>query len=1166
MAKLIRICSKNTGLLCLIVATMGCAASVAQSSANRSSALYPDRISAGIDESEWVSPGGNVHPQARPAFDRCVVAPGTRLEKLVLVLSPSGRQQGDLDRLTQQQQTPGSPQYHHWLTPEEYGIRFGVSHSDLEQITAWLERKGFTVDEVPASQRLIVFSGTAGQVANAFHTELHRYAVATGAGGTELHTGMHMANASNLQIPAALAGVVHGILSLHDFRRSSAISSRRPVDRAGAGAEYTSGSGISYLAPADFATIYDVNPLYAAGTTGTGATIAIVSRSNISLADVASFRSFAQLPVKAPTVTLVGANPGLVPGDEDEAILDVEWSGAVGQGATVNMVVAASTATTDGVDLSAQYIVNHASGQVMSISFGSCELYMGSSEMAFYNSLWQQAASEGISVFVSSGDSGAAGCEGGNATTGSMRAVNGLCSSPYSTCVGGTEFNEGSNLGQYWSSTNKANGGTALSYIPERVWNDSALNAGSGLWSSGGGASITYVQPSWQQGVSGTSATGGMRGVPDVSLAASGAHDGYLMEENGSLYVIGGTSASSPSFAGLMSLVVQAEGGTGQGNANPTLYGLVNASTNPFHATPTGNNSVPGVAGFVSLGAAYNLATGLGSVDAFVLANEWSHGPVSGGGAATADFTLSLSATSGSLLVGKSARFTISAVAVGKAQPKVSLSVSAPSGIGVVLKPFVLTAGTSSTGTITVGTGAMSGPQTVVITGTDASGSVTASYSLVVIPLPTLTLTTSLPTTSIVRGKSVTVGVNVIGGGSFTGTVNLAVAGLPTGVTALWGLNGIVVPSGASTINVPLTLTATTAARVTSSAILLTATGDGLSAVAHLSVQVLQAPGILVSVPSALTLQSMGSASLTVTATPLGTATIPVSGAGASVLLTSFLPSGISSSWSGPTFSSSRAVSWTLTLTGGVNAVASTPTLQFAIQVQDQTTAAIYNGTASSKLIVQLTRPTLTMTAVASSVSVVQGASTTSTFTLTGGGSFHGAINLSVAGLPAGASAIWATNPLTLNSNSATATLTIQASSIAKVSSSVATVTATGDGLSVGIRLPVQITYAPAVQISLTPSALTMSHAATASGTVIVTPVGGLSAAATLSLGSLPKGITATLGTGNLLSPGNGSTTLIFHGSSSAIPGTYNIQVMANLSGNGTTYTATTTMKLNVTK
>jgi subtilase family serine protease len=629
-----------------------------------------NRVVGPIDEAQVVTLMGNVHPLARGEFDEGPANPETQLDWLVLELEPSAEQQKALDALVEAQQDAESALFHRWLTPAEYGARFGASGQDVARIAGWLVGHGFQVEEIAASNRLIVFSGTGRQVADTFHTEIHRYRV----DGVE-----HIANAEDPQIPAALAGVVGGVVSLHDFRRTSEIRARtafHPTDKdlslhpskqrslagdpesavapVGARPEYSSGS-THYLFPADWATIYDLNPLYSAGTTGVGTSIAIVGRSNINLSDVAAFRTASGLPANNPTVILAGANPGLVAGDQDESTLDVEWSGAVAPAATVKFVAGDSTATTDGVDLSAQYIVNHVAAPVVSTSYGSCEQEMGTAELAFYNSLWEQAASQGISAFVAAGDAGAAGCSTGSDTSGSGTAVNGLCSSPYSTCVGGTEFNEGSNDAKYWATTNSAVEGSALSYIPEEVWNESGLDGGSGLWASGGGASIVYPEPAWQKGVSGTS--GGMRAVPDVAMSAAG-HDGYVIYENGSYWIISGTSAASPSFAGVMALVVESKGGTGQGNANAGLYPLLNATHNPFHATPSGNNSVPGVTGFTASGGEYNLATGLGSVDGAVLVSNWGAG--AGGVTGMQPPTLTLTAASSSIVVAQGASGTVS--------------------------------------------------------------------------------------------------------------------------------------------------------------------------------------------------------------------------------------------------------------------------------------------------------------------------------------------------------------------------------------------------------------------------------------------------------------------------------------------------------------------------
>jgi subtilase family serine protease len=703
----------------LLILAAGCAIGMGQRPVNR--ILEP------VNEAQVVTLEGNVHPLAREEFDRGLVSAETELGRMVLVLEPSIAQQAELDALVAAQHDPHSPLYHQWLTPVEYGARFGASAEDVSRTAAWLNGHGFAVEEIPASNRLIIFSGTAGQVAETFHTEIHHYLV----DGVE-----HVANAQNPQIPAALRGMVGGVISLHDFRRRSEIETRTVL---GAQPLYTSGS-THYLFPADWATIYNLNPLYAAGTMGTGSSIAIAGRSNINLSDVMAFRATGGLVANNPAVLLSGADPGLVTGDQDEATLDVEWSGAVAPAAAVMLVVGASTETTDGVDMSAQYIVNHALATEVSTSYGSCEQEMGTAELAFYSNLWEQAASQGISALVASGDAGAAGCYEGSSVVGSGTAVNGLCSSPYATCVGGTEFNERSNPAQYWAATNSANYATALSYIPEEVWNESGLNGGSGLWASGGGASVIYAQPAWQKGVSATS--GGMRTVPDVAVTAA-EHDGYVIYENGSYYVVSGTSASSPSFAGVMALVVQKQGGTGVGNANPGLYSLSNVARNPFHATPSGNNSVPGVTGFTASGAEYNLATGLGSVDGALLVGNWSAGNTTG-----MDFALTASATGGTVVVGKTTTFTVTVTESGAAQNAVTLTAAGPNGVTVAVQPGSIVPGTTPpAATITIAVSAMtaSGTQNITLTGSDASGTQTLTYALTVQPAPVITLAV-LPT------------------------------------------------------------------------------------------------------------------------------------------------------------------------------------------------------------------------------------------------------------------------------------------------------------------------------------------------------------------------------------------------------------------------------------
>jgi subtilase family serine protease len=566
-----------------------------------------DRISRSVDDEQTLTLRGNRHPLALAQYDKGAVALEFRMDHMLLTLTPDAAQQDALNRLLDAQHNPQSSYYHQWLTPEQYGERFGASESDVAKISAWLQMHGMEVEEVTAGRRAIVFSGTAAQVESAFHTQIHTYKI-----GGELHH----ANATDPKIPAALAEVVGGVVSLHDFRSQSTHGTTRK-----AAPELTSGSA-HYLAPADFALIYDLAPLYLASITGSGESVAIVARSNIHLSDVRQFRSYFGLPANDPQIIINGADPGIwSSGEETEADLDIEWSGAVAKSATIQFVVSKSTNSSDGVDLSAQYIVNHNLAPVMSTSFGLCEAALGSSGNGFLNSLWQQAASQGITVLVSSGDNGAAGCDSASATKATHGlGVNGLCSTPYSVCVGGTEFNDTSNASLYWSSSNASSTqASAFGYIPEVVWNES----GSALWAGGGGASATYAKPAWQTGT-GVPADG-KRDVPDVALTAAG-HDGYLIYQDGGFYVVGGTSAASPSFAGIMALAVQRTAAR-QGNANTVFYALASkqraGGAPAFHDVTTGNNSVPGLTGFNAT-VGYDQTTGLGSVDASVLVNHWA--------------------------------------------------------------------------------------------------------------------------------------------------------------------------------------------------------------------------------------------------------------------------------------------------------------------------------------------------------------------------------------------------------------------------------------------------------------------------------------------------------------------------------------------------------------
>jgi len=402
------------------------------------------------------------------------------------------------------------------------------------------------------------------------------------------------------------------------------------------------------LAPGDFAIIYDVNAVYNMGYNGTGVTIAVVERTipaaGGSQTDAINkwnnFRSTFGLPANPPVITVNGPSPGDLGADEDaEADLDVEWAGAVATGATINFVASESTNSADGVDLSAQYIVDNNLAPIMSDCFGTCESQnaTGATNNAFYNSLWEQAASQGITVFVVTGDTGAYDCTDNNGNPERGKAVNGLASTPYNIAVGGTTLSDDS---AYWNSSNSADGVSALGYMPEVGWNEWNAAEDWTELASGGGPSSLYDKPAWQvcPGVP----NDGHRDMPDVSLNAD-VNLGYRVytcyNETGpcaatdgnpadGFFVFGGTSAASPSFAGIMALIVQSAGGERQGNFNSVFYPLGNAQysgvsgANPvFHDITSGSNGFVGhgvdLPGYsCSTTPSYNLVTGLGSVDA----------------------------------------------------------------------------------------------------------------------------------------------------------------------------------------------------------------------------------------------------------------------------------------------------------------------------------------------------------------------------------------------------------------------------------------------------------------------------------------------------------------------------------------------------------------------
>lgn len=567
-----------------------------------------NRITQTLNVDQWTTLERNVHPLARQEFDQGRTPANEQINGSI-VFRLSSSQQADLNALLAAQQDSSSPQYHQWLTPEQYAERFGLSRGDMAKVSAWLQSEGLTVTRLARGGNSIFFTATAAQAESAFHTELHNYLV---------NGKMQYANASAPGVPAALAAVVLGIRGLNNFRPKAHLSRIRSVRP-----NFTSSSsGSHFLAPQDFATIYDVQGLYDAGFDGTGQKLAIVGQTSINTSDMDAFRSASGLAKNDPQLLLVpgSGTSTSCSGDIDEANLDVEWSGAVAKNASVIFVYVGvdkgktCNTTSESVFDSLQYAVDNNVAPVVSTSYGFCETGLGAATVNAMQSWVQQANAQGQTVVAASGDDGAADCDGGTTSDPSTSAVQGLmvdapASIPEVTGVGGTEFSADVNSpATYWKATNDANNGSAISYIPETSWNDTTFDIANGgtFSASGGGASSIFSKPSWQTGAG--VPKDGKRDVPDIALNASADHDGYLLcsqanctngfrNSAGNLSLVGGTSVGAPTFAGIVTLINEATKSSGQGNINPTLYSLSASTPAAFHDITTGNNDVPCTAG-----------------------------------------------------------------------------------------------------------------------------------------------------------------------------------------------------------------------------------------------------------------------------------------------------------------------------------------------------------------------------------------------------------------------------------------------------------------------------------------------------------------------------------------------------------------------------------------
>lgn len=990
----------------------------------------------------------NHRPQwANPANDTGTMPPQQVLPPLTIVLSRSPQQESAFERLLADQQNTASPDYHRWLTPAEVGERFGLSQQDIAGVTGWLQSQGLHVNWISPSRIFIGFSGSAAKVGRAFQTELHGYKV----NGVQ-----RFSVSSDPMIPIALAPMFKAIRGLYTINEQplhhlTSLNSTSP--------ELTTGGG-HYVTPADFATIYDLPT----GLHGYGETIGIVGESRTDFADFSNFDTLTGAGVPNPTEIVPTAYGGVDPGPayaappaagvstgaQGEATLDVTRAGSVASAANLLLVIA--TSASGGIGADAQYLVQTSPvpAQAMTISFGGCESEAGASGVDFWDTLFQQAAAEGISVFVASGDSGASGCDSYNAAppaSPSPNSPNYICSSSYATCVGGTEFNDAGDPSLYWNSLNGEGYSSAIGYIPEGGWNE-PLNASSEpqAASSGGGVSAFIPTPAWQTGTGVPTARSG-RYTPDIAFSAAG-HDGYfacfaagsgscVSGPNGLPFeFFYGTSAASPDMAGIAALLDQ-NLGAAQGNLNPGIYATAAVFPTAFHDVTVGtsgvgscdlstpsmcNNSIPspttltgGQAGYL-VTSGYDEVTGLGSLDA----NTFIY-----------NFTTSLAKITPTVYLSGTFYITTAqeldvlvSVAAGPNQPT-------PTGTAILTTGSYTSAPISLIGTavyITLPAGTLAvGEHTIAVaytpdstsSSTYTAASSTATITVVVPPkiAPALTVT---PSASIItNSETLTVAIALNGGAGNptpTGSVTVTCGSYASLATTLaGGAATIIVPAGSLAVGGD-TLTAAYTPDSASSSTYTTSSNFApiTNAGARISPSVMPMP----SESSITTVQAL-------------TVTITVSGGTGNPT-----PTGSVTLTSG-----SYASAVTMLGIGGATIDIPARTLPTGTDTltcaytPDAASSSMYQSDSGSNSVLVVAAPPPSFTVSGSSVSIAPGATiaTTSIVAVTPSGGFTGSVGLTatLTSSPAGALdlptfSFGTTSPVNISGTTASiATLTI---------------------------------------------------------------------------------------------------------------------------------------------
>jgi subtilase family serine protease len=788
--------------------------SAAQLAATTQGIVAP-RIQGVIENTTRATLTGSRAPLATPGSDLGPVDPAMPLHGISLVFSRSAQQEAALQALLAAQQNPASPQYHQWLTPDQYAAQFGVADSDLAAAQSWLQQQGFSIDSVARSHNRIAFSGTAAQAASAFGAPIHNFRSPDGS--------THFAPAADLTVPAALSSIVLGVANLSSFQPHPMI---RTLARASEPQFTSSLSGNHFIGPGDLATMYDVKPVYQAGYTGINQSIAVIGQSSVLLSDIAAFQSAAGVTAKTPiTVLLPGSGGTVAPvaDDEAESDLDLEYTSTMAPGAQVYFIYTGSNTNYGAFD-ALIYAIDERISPIISSSYGACEQAVGNANLALLDSYFVQASAQGQTILSAAGDQNSAGCYGEYTSTdltdNQKLAIIYPAGSANVTAMGGTEIpsaSAASTNSTYWTAANGSDViASAKSYIPEQVWNDSAV-AGTAD-GGGGGYSVYEARPSWQTGITVAGAalpTGTFRMIPDISLVASNynapllfcssdssawskgqvasCNSGFRDASSTSLTVAGGTSFDAPIFAGMLALINQALNSTGQGNINPTLYSIASSSTatyaSAFHDTTVGGNQCLAGTSVCGTGAAttsyaattgYDLASGLGSIDLYNLLSAWPKTTT----AALAETVTTLSAATSSPTLGASDTITVTVKPVsGSTVPTGTVTLLIDGG-----SSNATNGGSSTTLTLTNGSATYSfssntaGAHVIVATyaGSTTFGPSTGSLAVSVSNAGTFTLTANPNALSLAAGSSGSFVLTATPAAGYVGSINLSFTYSPT--------------------------------------------------------------------------------------------------------------------------------------------------------------------------------------------------------------------------------------------------------------------------------------------------------------------------------------------------------------------------------------------------